>query len=1666
MTDDIDFSLHAGRVSFPRDPSDLLSTTQCPACFTKLTSTVCGACGLDLGRQAASDLHTASLAAAAALDERLTLIGKLRYEAKQAGASIVNEREAMLKEHEERKELARTALAHVVQDRAEEYQAAAAASMATTAIPAPIESAISQPDVAASAFIDRPPASPAQERRYSTIQVTMLVVGVSLLVAAAIYFLIFAYITFGIIGQSVIIAGVTAGFIVTATILRRRTLPASAEAFAAAGAALVYLDAWALRANNLFGTEAVDGYVYWGAAILLIAVVFMGWSRLSSLRVPSIAGSSSFAPGVGVLVAGLSRDSEPGTQMFLTAASIAAAGLIHRWALRPNVNATSDVSGRGIERIISLGTSALALLWAFVSALSIAQQSDWAGTVAVIAIAAIAAAHVSAIAPRSATSLTRAFTYVFTAMVAIFAASALSFAAIRIDTLTFWVLLPVITAVIVALAFEAFSLLGPEPWRKFARVGAWCAAGIFALTLFAPIFIAVRWTLILPSLGFSEAWKLDAGSTASVPVEHPGWAILGLTVVGILVAVSWALTEVIRERGLIIAVLGACIALTAVTLPSILWVTVAGWLAIAAVAVVMLNLQKVRTLSASYRVVLGITAVVSGSFAYMISWASLSTWWVATLVAIGLLLASRRIVTKTEAKATLLALAAIVMLVGSNAAALHLTYDPGARLFSNINAANSYRFTSIAALVLLALFAVPLGRSITTADRRVMFWLTGATSMAALWITSTSLDYLGEVSRRSLLLPEYSTSLIVQLGFVAALVLWIALPTARAVKVERIAASILTAPATYVAIVAATKVATPPEFVLTVAPIAAALIVAAAALILSIFKPASTPRWALDVGVVIVALPSVFFAIFGGQQFAWFVLVLAAVTVLFLAISRDGLFASTSSRKHLGWLAIALATTGLWWRLWSGQVEALEPYVLPLTGILLATAALIAWSEVRAARPASAEAPAIVTAAQRAPSRSAAPLVALGGLVVSLLPLGINAITGSLTRAIVVASVSAALLLLGSPLIADRKQTQGSALVTAHAGFRWQPWLDSAALAGALGVIVTAIGRAAASSRLEWSGDVWLGAALVVLIGAGIGQVGMARAGTAGLRAIGSQALAIIPLTAVIAIEVIRLRTPELDIYRALGLIVLFATVTTLCLTLNRAPFGRAVGLVSTAYWAIATIAIVIIFPRDPLLSLAPVVSALLVAAITLAFAMTRTVSTPRWMRDLGIILVVAFSVLISVALSAPQTWLVLLLSAIAVLMLAIDKDGLFSSKSWRRQLGWVSLALATAGLWWRLFGDNVNELEPYVLPVAGALIVIALLLERAKQKNAEDQSLGRAAPLIVLGGLLVAILPLSVNVASGNQGHAIIIGAVSAALMLAGSFVIGNPLAQRWWDSAAIAGGVGVIVLMIGRAIYLPISDGTRDAWVLGGFALLLAAAFGQAFPRNAESDRARGLASQAFGLVAMTAVLVMEVPAFWDSPAGQIRALGLVFFFAAVHVIALWLRRAPFSPLVGWVAIAISAIAGGIGLNMGAIDTPEFATVPIALALLATGVMHMAKVTTASSWPWLSPGLIVLFLPTLIENLQEQELWRIVGLGAVGIAVLLVGIMRKLQAPFVIGATVVLIHTVATFLPQLRAAYEFVPWWLWLGIGGVVLIAGAIRYEQRIRDMKKMVMKLTELR
>jgi hypothetical protein len=228
----------------------------------------------------------------------------------------------------------------------------------------------------------------------------------------------------------------------------------------------------------------------------------------------------------------------------------------------------------------------------------------------------------------------------------------------------------------------------------------------------------------------------------------------------------------------------------------------------------------------------------------------------------------------------------------------------------------------------------------------------------------------------------------------------------------------------------------------------------------------------------------------------------------------------------------------------------------------------------------------------------------------------------------------------------------------------------------------------------------------------------------------------------------------------------------------------------------------------------------------------------------------------------------------------------------------------------------------------------------------------------------------------------------------------------------------------------------------------------------------RTHTVATDSVAILTMSIVLAAELPGLADPTLGPIRAVGLTLLFATLHVVGFVVGRSPFRQPVGWVAVAFAGIAVLAGSAAGALEPIEVGTVPVAVALLVTGSLRLEATPLARSWPWLGPGSALLLLPSLVATTEDRPLWRLVALGVVAVAVVIIAARRRLQAPFLIGIAVALIHGVATVLPHLRIVYQALPWWLWLGVGGVLLIVLAASYERRIRDLKSVAMKVAALR
>ncbi len=180
--------------------------------------------------------------------------------------------------------------------------------------PAVTDAVIADAAVPAAPVADPPRSAPEQiapviaprpPRRRLTVPVLLLIVGVSLVGVAAIFFLVLAWNIADIRVRALIIGVITLATMVVASLLRRWSLTATAEAIAVLGVILLALDSWAVRANDLFDTAAVDAVVYAGVAALAVGVVCRLWSLISRLRGPDLAATLALPTGLGLLIAGL-----------------------------------------------------------------------------------------------------------------------------------------------------------------------------------------------------------------------------------------------------------------------------------------------------------------------------------------------------------------------------------------------------------------------------------------------------------------------------------------------------------------------------------------------------------------------------------------------------------------------------------------------------------------------------------------------------------------------------------------------------------------------------------------------------------------------------------------------------------------------------------------------------------------------------------------------------------------------------------------------------------------------------------------------------------------------------------------------------------------------------------------------------------------------------------------------------------------------------------------------------------------------------------------------------------------------------------------------------------------------------------------------------------------
>lgn len=168
-------------------------------------------------------------------------------------------------------------------------------------------------------------------------------------------------------------------------------------------------------------------------------------------------------------------------------------------------------------------------------------------------------------------------------------------------------------------------------------------------------------------------------------------------------------------------------------------------------------------------------------------------------------------------------------------------------------------------------------------------------------------------------------------------------------------------------------------------------------------------------------------------------------------------------------------------------------------------------------------------------------------------------------------------------------------------------------------------------------------------------------------------------------------------------------------------------------------------------------------------------------------------------------------------------------------------------------------------------------------------------------------------------------------------------------------------------------------------------------------------------------------------------------------------------------WIMSAFTTI---VALSMAALAddaTPPFDLIFALFGAMMTivGWYWMRMRPWLRSWPALGPGLLLMLVPPWLMTLSHvvPPMPRAPLLFALALAVLLVGARLGWQAPVILGAIMLITHTLTQLWPWI-ALISTGFWWIWLLLAGIILIAAAARYESGIRSMKSLARRIAQLR
>jgi hypothetical protein len=393
-------------------------------------------------------------------------------------------------------------------------------------------------------------------------------------------------------------------------------------------------------------------------------------------------------------------------------------------------------------------------------------------------------------------------------------------------------------------------------------------------------------------------------------------------------------------------------------------------------------------------------------------------------------------------------------------------------------------------------------------------------------------------------------------------------------------------------------------------------------------------------------------------------------------------------------------------------------------------------------------------------------------------------------------------------------------------------------------------------------------------------------------------------------------------------------------------------------------------------------------------------------------------------ASGGPSAWTAVVVAAVAILVSrALTQWITDPAIRESADRGWLvgaptaaALGAATA------FGETGPTVLAAVLAWSGVLAVLALGSAFLR---------GAPAPAVLAGVGYLGVVGLRLAVPS----HLL-------AALLASGLALGLAIGYRRTLAGmvprAITGATALVAVGFAATHWPYLLGGTGDA---AGIALAVTVSVVgvlAAWITRAEGDR----------IALETTALALGLGAVAFPVDDSVTTLALTLVGSAVALVSVLHRD---RDEVAWLGTAILGIAAGLRVS-NELALPELATAPAAALLLIAGVQRLRTDAAASSLRVLGSGLTLALLPTLLLSLDEPVSVRAALLGAAALLALAAGITQHWSAPFLAGSGVVAVLAVR----HLGPVAEALPRWISLGAVGALLLAVAVTWESRRRQLE----------